>query len=296
MGGVYLRARRDFLLASQNADGGWGYFPGKASWLEPTAYAMLALHGDDSTAGSLGRAWKLVESWQLPDGSWRAGAQVQDGTWVTALAVTLCAVDGKWDAVFAKGVGKLLDTEGAERSAFFRLMEFLGVGKIEADTSHRAWPWRDGNSSWIEPTVHAIVALKKAQERLQARRIRDRVQDGEAMVLSRRCADGGWNHGSARTYQIDSPSYPETTALGLLALQGRPNDAARALDMARKFLKTSKSPLANAWLSIALQVWGDSLKAPDDSAGVRSDVTLAALEALAHPEGNHRLLRTGAIA
>ena len=43
MGEVYLQSRLEFLRKTQNTDGGWGYFPGKQSWLEPTAYAMLAL-------------------------------------------------------------------------------------------------------------------------------------------------------------------------------------------------------------------------------------------------------------
>ncbi len=293
MGGVYLDQRREFLLRTQNPDGGWGYFPGKASWLEPTSYAMLALHGDAASPVALARAWTLIEKWQLPDGSWRAGAQVQEGTWVTALAVTLCSVYAKTDSMLSNGVSRLVTTEGAERSTLFRLMTFLGVGRIEADTSHAAWPWRPGTSSWIEPTAHTIVALKKVQVLLQARRIRDRVREGEQMVLSRRCADGGWNHGSARTYQIDAPSYPESTALALLALQGRRRDAGRALDMAREFLSTAKSPLARAWLSIALQAWGETLPPPDEAAPIRTDIMLTALEALAHPEGNHRLLRTG---
>ncbi len=290
---MYLDQRREFLLRTQNPDGGWGYFPGKSSWLEPTAYTMLALHGDSASAEAVGRAWRLIETWQLPDGSWRAGAQVQDGTWVTALAVTLCSVYGKTGPILADGVSRLVATEGAERSTFFQLMTFLGVAAIEADTSHAAWPWRPGTSSWIEPTAHAVLALKKVQTRLQARRIRDRVRQGEEMVLARRCADGGWNHGSAHTFQIDAPSYPESTALALLALQGRPRDARRALDVARDFLKTSRSPLARAWLAIALQAWGETLPAPNAAAPIRTDIMLAALEALAHPEGNHRLLHTG---
>src|SRR5260370_18503240 len=128
MGGVYLDQRRDFLRRTQNHDGGWGYFPGKASWLEPTAYAMLALHGDESSYEAMGRGWRLVEAWQLPDGSWRAGAQVQDGTWVTALAVTLCSIDAGPRNMLAKGVHHLLLTDGAERSTTFRLMEFFGLG------------------------------------------------------------------------------------------------------------------------------------------------------------------------
>ena len=33
----------DALLRSRNEDGGWGYYPGKASRIEPTAWAALCL-------------------------------------------------------------------------------------------------------------------------------------------------------------------------------------------------------------------------------------------------------------
>jgi Prenyltransferase and squalene oxidase repeat len=291
MAEVYLETRRDFLLRTQNLDGGWGYFPGKSSWLEPTAYSMLALHGDEKSASALDRAWHLVANWQLPDGSWRAGAQVQDGTWVSALAVTLCCVDGHREAILKKGVERLLATEGAERCLTFRVMEFFGIGKVEGDTSHPAWPWRPGTSSWIEPTVHTIVALKQVQNRVRDGRIATRVHEGEQAVLVRRCADGGWNHGSASTFNIAAPSYPESTGLALLGLQGRRKEIGGALEMARTEWKTTQSRLAKVWLGIALQAWGDTLPAPEDPPP-GNDTMIAALEAIAHPQGNHKLLRT----
>ncbi len=39
---------RRALLSAANADGGWGYYPGKASRLEPTCWALLALLPSDS--------------------------------------------------------------------------------------------------------------------------------------------------------------------------------------------------------------------------------------------------------
>lgn len=294
MAEVYLARRREFLLRTQNLDGGWGYFPGKSSWLEPTAYAILALHGDAGASQVLGRAWRLVESWQLPDGSWRAGAQVPDGTWVTALGVTLCSIRGDTRDMLVKGVHHLLRVQGAERCTTFRMMEFFGLGKIEMDTSHPAWPWRPGTSSWVEPTAHTIVALKRAGKLVRDRWIWERVREGEQALLTRRCADGGWNHGSASTFHIDAPSYPESTALALLGLQGRRVEVGRTLDMAREFWKASTSPLASAWLAIALQAWGENVPAPDDSKPPREDTMLMALQALAHPNGNHGLLHTRA--
>ncbi len=295
MAEVYLDTRRDFLLRTQNLDGGWGYFPGKSSWLEPTAYSMLALHGDPNAAAALDRAWRLVASWQLTDGSWRAGAQVQDGTWVSALAVTLCCVDTRNPEMLQRGVDRLLATEGAERCLTFRLMEFFGLGKVEGDTSHPAWPWRPGTSSWIEPTAHTILALKHAQKHLRDRSIAERVHEGEKAILVRRCSDGGWNHGSASTYGVSAPSYPESTALALVGLQGRRKEIGSALDMARAEWKTTQSPLAKVWLAIALQAWGDTLPSPQNAAP-GTDTMIAALEAIAHPQGNHRLLRTEASA
>jgi len=301
MAEAYLATRRDFLLNTQNRDGGWGYFPGKASWLEPTAYAMLALYGkepgDEPSSEALRRAWRLVETWQLPDGSWRAGAQVEDGTWVTALAVTLCSVDAepqnlRTKGMLAKGVHHLLLTAGAEHSTTFRLMEFLGLGKSELDTIHPAWPWRHGTSSWIEPTAHTLVALKRARKRLHDRRMAWRIREGEGMVLARRCSDGGWNHGAPHTFHIDAPSYPESTALALLGLQGRRREIGPSLKLARAQWRAAESPLASAWLSIALQTWGESLPPPHDSTPIRGDIMLTALEALAHPRGSHALLRT----
>lgn len=293
MGGVYLAARREFLRRTQNPDGGWGYFPSKASWLEPTAYAMLALHGAPDSNDAIERAWKLMGTWQLPDGSWRAGAQVMDGTWVTALAVTLCSIRQENGSAFQRGLEYLLDTSGAETRTIVRVLRFFGFGNIEVDPAHPGWPWRGGNSSWIEPTAHTLIALKRAQNVVRDRRLRDRVREGEQMVLSRQCRDGGWNYGNRTALGMELPSYPETTALGLLALQGSEAPVQDSLALARKYWTVPKWPLAHAWLSIALRVWGETVPAPDEEAPTTDDVLLTALEAIGHPDGNFRLLQVG---
>ena len=48
-----MQAQLDFLRSSQNSDGGWGFFPGKQSWLEPTAYALIGLAGAPGFEDSL---------------------------------------------------------------------------------------------------------------------------------------------------------------------------------------------------------------------------------------------------
>src|ERR1700739_4208191 len=87
-GEFYLESRLNVLRSAQNPDGGWGYFPGKQSWLEPTVYASLALRGEPAATG----AWALISSWQARDGSWRPSADVQVAHWSTSLCVTLATV------------------------------------------------------------------------------------------------------------------------------------------------------------------------------------------------------------
>lgn len=292
MGELYLESRLDFLRASQNPDGGWGYFRGKQSWLEPTTYAMLALQGTPGSEAPLASAWKLVRSWQLSDGSVRPTQQVEDGTWVTAHLVTLASVRGLDDQDVTRSVNWLVGVVGAEHSLPMRAASALHLLKTKLDVSHQGWPWRDGNASWIEPTVHTLVALKKVRERHATAEIQHRVREGEEMILRRRCSDGGWNCGNPNVLNFDLPSYPETTGLALIGLEGRPaSELASPLEVARRFRLETKSSLAKAWLTVALRFHGQNVDAPAEDAKVSSDIMLSALEALGHPGGNYRLLR-----
>ncbi len=281
----------------QNADGGWGYFPGKQSWLEPTTYAMLALHGTPGSEARLDNAWKLVRSWQTADGSSRPTGQVSSGTWITAHAVTLACVRKVYDARVQSSVDWLLRIAGAESTLTSRFISHLHIVNTNMDFSHKGWPWREGNSSWIEPTVHTLVALKKVARQYRGPELQKRILDAEALIFSRRCSDGGWNCGNPNVLSFDLPSYPETTALALIGLQGRSaKELAVPLAAARRFRQETKSSLAKAWLAIALRCHGDTFDAPAGDARVSNDVMLTAIEALGHPAGNYSLLRTGGLA
>lgn len=298
MGELYLESRLEFLRKTQNADGGWSYFPGKRSWFEPTTYAMLALHGRPESEADLNRAWALLRSWQLPDGSFRPSGQVQEGTWVTAQAVTLASVRGLDDDSVHRSVDWLLSVVGAEHDLSMRAASFFHLIKTKLDVSHEGWPWREGNASWIEPTVHTLVALKKVARRYRTAETQHRIQEGEKLVWSRRCSDGGWNCGNPNVLNFDLPSYPETTGLALLGLDGRnEKELSPALQVARRFRTETQSSLAKAWLQIALRCHGQALEPPVESATENSlranDVMLAAVQALGHPHGNYRLFLAG---
>lgn len=290
---MYLESRLQFLRDSQNGDGGWGYFPAKQSWLEPTAYAMLALHGRSGAETTLERAWRLVGSWQLADGSVRPNATVADGTWVTALFVTLACVRGAYDANTASAVDWLLKVVGAEHSLAMRAFSYFHLLKTSLNVSHEGWPWRDGNASWIEPTALTLVALKKVSARHPSSEMAYRIREGEALVLSRRCSDGGWNCGNPNVFNYDLPSYPESTAQALIGLQGRAgSQLSGALAAARRFRIETKSSLAKAWLGVALRCHHETPDAPAEEMRSSPDVLLAAIETLAHADGNWRLLAT----
>ena len=278
-----LRARREHLLRSQNADGGWGYFPGKASWLEPTAYAAMALHRQ----GEGRQALELLARWQRPDGAWQANAQVKNAYWGTALMLTLYRAIGRHDAGYTRGLDWLERTTGAEGSLPVRIVERFQAKVVDQDDSVRGWPWRPGNSSWVEPTAHALVALKQSS---RAAEFASRIQEGESYLIDRRCPDGGWNYGNKRVYYTDMVSFPETTALALLGLQGHaPAGLKPSLDRALAHAKSTKSGLARAWLAIALRSHGVSLDSHLTGLAPGGDLTVTALEILAFDPGASKL-------
>ncbi|HEX5431241.1 MAG TPA: hypothetical protein VFW83_04695, partial [Bryobacteraceae bacterium] len=258
MAEAYLSARLDALRKAQNPDGGWGYFPGKTSWLEPTLFSALALHGDPAS----GRAWELLCGWQQADGSWRPSEHVNTSHSGAALCVTMACVRGEFGEPFRKGVAWLLRTEGSEskrsRRALAMVGGWLGV-KPDRNLRLKGWPWKPGEASWVEPTSHVLVALKKASPKIASRKLRKRVRLGESQLLDVQCRDGGWNYGSRSALGVDLPSYPETTGLALFGLQGR-TDVGPVIDSASRLLRETASPLARAWLTIALRLHG---AAPD---------------------------------
>ncbi len=284
MGDLCLDTRLEALRRSQNADGGWGYFPGKQSWIEPTAWAALALHGEPASDG----AWTLLQTWQRPDGSWRPSADVQISNWATALCVTLACVRGEFDESFRRGVDWLLGTAGNESAAWKRALFKTGLFSSDRNVNFKGWPWKPDCASWVEPTAHALVALQKATLHFDSSEISERIRLGRGQLLDVRCADGGWNYGSHAALGIDLPSYPETTALALVGLQGA-KDLSKSIARAKAMANETASPLARAWLRVALALHGET--GPDLPAKPDRDIMITAVEALSC--ANYRYLKVG---
>jgi hypothetical protein len=209
--------------------------------------------------------------------------------------VTVAAARGEFGAPFRNGVDYLLGSVGQEHNLLKRTLARWHWFDPERNLDLEGWPWKPGTSSWVEPTAHALVALKHAARKAPLPALARRVKLGEELLLDVRCTDGGWNYGNRTDGRGEPlPSYPETTALALVGLQGR-GDIGASLDLAVKRLREGVSPMAAAWLHIALRLHGVQIE-PSQDAEPSSDILITALEALGAAEGNHHLLKTGASA
>jgi hypothetical protein len=239
------------IRAAQNPDGGWPYRKG-GSWTEPTVYALLAHQAARTAVPRSAEALAWLDAAQRRDGGWTPRRSVDQSTWVTALAALL-PPEAIGAARLARAVEWLLGESGMESSPVLRLSAFLRDGKLPDGPGVSGWPWFPGTAAWVTPTCLGILALKKCYWRRPSTDLRERIDQARTFLLSRRCADGGWNHGSARALGYNSDSYPETTGQALLALAG--TDAApleESFRLAQRFLREQRSSGGAAWLRLGL--------------------------------------------
>jgi hypothetical protein len=195
----------------------------------------------------------------------------------------------EWGQPLQSAVKWLVGSSGVESNWLNVAVARLHLVKQDRDIGLKCWPWKPDNSGWVEPTVHALVALKQASAKLSSSDLRSRVQMGKAQLMDVRSRDGGWNYGSPAAVGVDLPSYPETTALALVALQGHAR-LGNAFDLALRQIGETPSPMARAWLAIAMRLHG--LKPVELTGDPQSDLMITGIEALAAPEGNFRFLQT----
>lgn len=240
-----------YLLRTANAKGGWPYYAGKASRIEPTCWALLALRG----------AWRQTPAeWNTfanPHTQFVLSRQRADGT--------LSDLDGgptnlAWDGLAARTLALLAaEASAAIERAKAAIVGVKGVSIDSTDGSQnnrlQAWPWYPDTFSWAEPTSWCLLALKTAPRSTQAI---GRVAEAERLMDNRSCDDGGWNYGSARSLGQGTRPHVPTTALGLLALQDRRDlpSVPRALEFLTREKLKERSGSALGLTAIALHIYG----------------------------------------
>jgi hypothetical protein len=227
---------RALLDRTRNRDGGWPYYAGRQSRLEATSWVLLAL-GQEVDASPL-------ERWRSAD-----GLLVEPG---------IGSVNFAFNAVAALGLAGGASRETLARGVIRALVTHKGVAGpnngtvIRQDATLQGWSWTDGTFSWVEPTAWCTLATKKvAPEDLAARA---RIDEAERLLRDRSCSGGGWNVGAAEIYGQQLPAHVPPTAVGVLAMQDRPDDPVvrAALDFLRReaHLEGSTTALALTWIAL----------------------------------------------
>src|SRR5262245_7217589 len=242
----------DALTGSSNASGGWGYQPNKASRLEPTAWALLAV-GQSSRRTDTSPHRAFLEKCVRP-----GGYLVEDPRWPTNVAFN-AIVAFTW-----------LNQRGLAAEEKTRaILEWLSAAKgVQApqspsyrqDNSLQGWAWLDATFSWVEPTAWGTLTLYKALQSgfIPEGPARTRIAEAERLLIDRSCRGGGWNFGNANVMGQDLFPHVPTTAVALLALQKRRDDpaVARSLAYLESHWNDEPSTLALGLSLICLHTYG----------------------------------------
>lgn len=259
----------------QNADGGWGYsgtgpLPaglgfGPPSSTEPTALALLALEaaGVCDRAHERGRQWLL--SRQRADGGWAPCSPVDASTSVTSTALLALSSFANSDAQ-TRALRWLLSQVKPDLGPVQRL-EFWMSSMPPNESTMGGSPWFPGTAAWVAPTVMATLAFAQACSFPDGRRdpfvsgLQAQVQRATAYLLSRRCQDGGWNHGGTQFRSAAAFSYPEMTGMALLAVPQAVPNLSHTLSLAGQMFRRPGSSEGESWLRLALYKHGMAAEA-----------------------------------
>lgn len=281
------------LLEEQNADGGWGYEAG-SSWTEPTAFALLALDAQ----GIKGAAYKGGCAWlkcnQRADGGWSPEPSVDISTWVTSLVLLALSEANLGARDYRRAIEWTVRQIRPELTTVERFL-FRVRGMPRAEETSGGSPWFPGTAAWIAPTAISVIALSDAVRGNRDEQLMSCINRGKQYLLSRRCQDGGWNHGGTSFRSQNAESYPEMTGMALLALHGTPaSDLNISIQTAESYLSHPGSVEGLSWLQLGLIQHGrDHLNIRTDlQCRTNRDTCLRLLALTATSSGNKLLLQS----
>jgi hypothetical protein len=244
---------RSRLLGLESPSGGWPYYRGRASRIEPTCWALLALSGPGATAletAALGRARAFLKSLMRPDGLLVEPATPGPNYAWNGLALLALNGQGDLDAGGKIATG-LLSVKGIQ-------IADGAPGTIATNGMLQAWSWTEGTFSWVEPTAWCLLALKV--RRVSAPIAAARIAEAEAVIVDRVCETGGWNYGNSQVLAQDLRAYVPTTALALLAMQDKRKHPAiqKSLAWLAAHALAERASLALALTTICLHLYGQN--------------------------------------
>src|SRR5215204_4280876 len=247
-----IRRLIDLLVAGRNADGGWGYYRGKKSRLEPTCWAVLALTAaghDDSSAGAALAAWPARDGLLLE----RAGGDPN-------YAFHGLALLGLHASALEHRDGNRALLDGMQRVKGLALKP-SPINR--QDNSIQGWSWIDDTFSWVEPTAWCLLALKHCVQGPHSRIEQIRVDDAERLLVDRGCHGGGWNYGNSNMLGKELAPYVPTTAVALLALRDRAGEPAvtNGLAFLERHSTSERSAMALALAARGLHAYGHDTSA-----------------------------------
>jgi hypothetical protein len=227
---------REMLVRARNADGGWPYYAGRQSRIEPTCWAALAL-GDDGGA-------QLLASWQRPNGLLVEPATGAVNFAFNGLAALALNQHGKLDPA-RRVTAALVANKG---------VKVPGHPQVKQNTRLQGWSWYEGTFSWVEPTAWCLLAVKMLGVSLDG--AADRISEAERLVADRACAGGGWNYGNSRVYGQNLLPHVPPSAVAVMALQDRTDQqlVREAVSYLRRasIAEGSTAALALTWLALAV--------------------------------------------
>jgi hypothetical protein len=281
------------LLQAQNADGGWGYQNG-SSRTEPTALGLLALEAQQIKGSVYERASAWLRRKQRADGGWSPDDSVDMSTWVTSLVLLALPEMDLAAADYQRGVDWTVGQIRPELTGLERLISRMrGLPRLEETSGGSTW--FPGTAAWIGPTVISVVALSEAVRRKHDEKLTTRITRSKQYILSRRCKDGGWNHGGTSFRSQSAESYSEMTGMALLALQGKAaSELSVSIARAENFLSSPGSVEGLSWLQMGLMAHGrDRLNIRTDlPCRTTRDTCLRLLALAAHSSSNKLLVQS----
>jgi hypothetical protein len=280
-----LEDLKQTLVRTRNADGGWPYHPGKASRLEPTCWALLALRRELSEARPL-ETWPTKNDLLVDRATGSANHAYHAVALLALKALGLEHASGhvKLVAALARTRGEVLPPSPFNRQ----------------DNSIPGWSWIAETFSWVEPTAWALLALKQWARMPSVTVDTSRIRDGERLLVDRCMRTGGWNYGNSNVLGQELKAFVPTTAIALLAMQDRRDlpEVARSVDFLEEHATDERAGVSLALAMMALSAFdrpsahvADALVEQISTTRDFGNQMAAALTIYALGEGGHDAVR-----